>query len=142
MRRRWAQSRVGPDASTGVINRLLFRRVDRPVQAGELVLQIQLYAVPSPDLATCGEGNRTGLHQNEIRHTQTVRLRYRRGDFTPDDAYPLHRSVFGFVPLLEFDDGDQLFGAVIVREPLSPRSGLRVISWIVASMSSGEWLRP
>ena len=43
-------------------------------------------------------GNRTGWHQNEIRHTQTVRSRYRRGDLTPDGAQPLRRSLFGFVP--------------------------------------------
>ena len=83
------QSRVGPGARTRVIDCVLLRRADRPVYAGELITQVQLYAVPSPDLAACGEGNRTGLHQNEIRHTQTVRSRYRRGDVTPDGGQPV-----------------------------------------------------
>ena len=33
----------------------------------------------------------------------------------PDDAHPVHRGLFGFVPLLEFDNGDQLLNAVIIR---------------------------
>ncbi len=84
-------------------------------------------------------GIEPGGYQNEIRDAQAVRLRYRRGDFTFDDAELVHRILVGVAPLLEFDDGDQLLGADH-PEPLSPRSGLRVISWIVASMSSGEWL--
>ena len=47
----------------------------------------------------------------------------------------------GVAALLEFADDDELLDAIIRnrnrRAPTPP-----VIAWIVASMSSGEWLRP
>ena len=82
-------------------------------------------------------------HQNEIRHTQTVRLRYRRGEFTPDDAHPVHRGLFGVVARLELDDGDQLLNAVVANDgnrshrcPIHARS-----SFPYQCFSSYQWLR-
>ncbi len=106
------QSRVGLRNRVGGIgDGLPLQRADRLVYPGELVVLVHLQAVPPPDFAARGQGNRTGSHQNEIRHTQTVRFRYRRGDITPDGEDSLRRSLFGFFLHLEFDDGDQLLDA-------------------------------
>src|SRR5450631_2368234 len=74
-----------------------------------------MYTLRSSDLAACGDGNRARGYQNEIRHAEAVRGRYRRGDFTFDDPQPVGRIPVGVAALLEFDDGDQLL-RVIVRD--------------------------
>lgn len=69
-----------------------------------------------------------------------MRIKYRRGDVTLDDAQPVRHILVGVSPFLEFDNRDQLFGAVVGTAIAAQRP--EVISWMVASMSSGAWLRP
>src|ERR1700757_534219 len=83
------------------------------IQAGELILSVLLDTGRSPDLPTCGDGNRTRRHQNEIRDTEAVRVGYRRGDFTFDGDDLIGRILPGVAAVLEFDDGDELFGVLI-----------------------------
>ncbi|CKP97931.1 polyketide synthase pks5 [Mycobacterium tuberculosis] len=42
-----------------------------------------------------------------------MRIKYRRGDVTLDDAQPVRHILVGVSPFLEFDNRDQLFGAVV-----------------------------
>ena len=92
------------------------------VQAGELILPVVLDTRRSPDLPTCGDRNRTRRHHDEIRDAKTVRVGDRRGDFTFNGDELIRRILLGVAAVLEFDDGDQLFG-VPHPEPLSPRTG-------------------
>src|ERR1700758_2027245 len=54
------------------------------VQAGELTLPVLLDTGRSPDLATCGDGNRARIYHNKIRDAQAMRVGYRPSDFTFD----------------------------------------------------------
>ncbi len=76
----------------------------------------------SPDLPTGGDRNRTRRHHNQIRDAKTVRVQDRRGDFTHDGDELIHRVLLGVATVLEFDDGDELFG-LLIQELLSPRTG-------------------
>ena len=66
----------------------------------------------SPDLPTCGDRYRTLGDGDEIRDIQTVRSRYRRGDFTFDAAESFH-DVTRVAERFEFNDDDQSLGFAV-----------------------------
>ena len=93
------------------------------------------------DLAARGDGNRTRRHHNEIRDTESVHVRYRRGDFAFDDVeVSLASSVGAPARFLSSMMATSFSVSSSGTEIAAQRPP--VMSWIVASMSSGEWLRP
>src|SRR6478672_7051852 len=88
-------------------------RIRLRVHAGELTAPVLLDTHRSPDLAACGDRDRTGRHQNQIRDAQTVQVVDRRGNFTLNGGELVRYLLGGLAPLLDFDDDDKLLRALI-----------------------------